>query len=173
MKKYFLIALIVCCLQSVFAKQTVSYIYKALSEEGCGISFNIIRNSDGDYLIVSLTADNIILDDNPELKLKFFNGKVLTINGEKQGQINQTALVNTGYVIPNTSVVSGVSVPVTTGTSIAKFPITQEQIEMFPLGVQKIRISSVPIVHERVFKKDKIGAKIYQLYLNASNAEDF
>jgi len=115
----------------------------------------------------------IILEDNPELKLRFFNGKVLTLNGIKQGQITQTTSLSTGYVVPNTGIVSGVSVPVTSGTSIAKFPINQEQIEMFPLGVQKIRISSLPIVHEREFKKDKIGAKIYKLYLNTPPAGEF
>ena len=61
-------------------------------------------------------------------------------------------------------VVSNVIVPTTAYQSMALFIVTEEQIAMFENGVAKIRITTVPISHERTFKKDKIGAKIYQAY---------
>ena len=41
-------------------------------------------------------------------------------------------------------------------------------------GIEKIRLSMIPKNHERVFKKDKIGIKLYQFYLDIMEEdEDF
>ena len=39
-------------------------------------------------------------------------------------------------------------------------------------GVAKIRLSTIPIEHERTFAKDKIGKKLYQFFLKQKNKDN-
>jgi len=39
-------------------------------------------------------------------------------------------------------------------------------------GVAKIRLSMTPMNHERTFKKDKIGKKLYQFYLKEKQKDE-
>ena len=39
-------------------------------------------------------------------------------------------------------------------------------------AVAKIRLSMTPMNHERTFKKDKIGKKLYQSYLNKKQEDE-
>lgn len=39
-------------------------------------------------------------------------------------------------------------------------------------GVERIRLSMTPMNHERTFKKDKIGKKLYQFYKKAKEKDD-
>ncbi|MDE6001962.1 MAG: hypothetical protein K2G76_00475, partial [Prevotella sp.] len=53
--------------------------------------------------------------------------------------------------------------------STAQFRITPEQFELIKNGIAKVRLSTIPVEHERTFRKDKIGRKLYQFYLKADN----
>ena len=98
------------------------------------------------------------------MKIKTFKGSVLTFSGK---------------VIDNSSssfgILSGsMMIPITGISSTAQFKVIPSEFEMLREGVAKIRLSMTPMNHERVFKKDKIGQKLYQLYLKVkSKEEDF
>ncbi len=64
-------------------------------------------------------------------------------------------------------VVSNVLVPYTELKAMAMFRVTEEDMEMFKLGVESIRLTTLPITHDRTFKKDRIGLKQYQNYQTA------
>lgn len=64
-------------------------------------------------------------------------------------------------------VVSNVLVPYTELKAMAMFRVTEEDMEMFKLGVESIRLTTLPITHDRTFKKDRIGLKLYQNYQTA------
>ena len=72
----------------------------------------------------------------------------------------------TGYFF-----VSGVMVPLSSSKSIAQFPITSKQMELLNQGVSKVSLSTLPIVHEKNFNKDKIGKKLYNSYLKEKEEE--
>ena len=84
-----------------------------------------------------------------------------------------------GDFIDNGSESAGVLVgnmmlPVTEINSTAQFRISPYQFEQIKHGIAKVRLSTIPIEHERIFKKDKIGKKLYKFYQNArSKPDDF
>ena len=70
-------------------------------------------------------------------------------------------------------IVSGnIVLPVTEISSTAQFKISPQQFEMLKNGVAKIRLSTIPIEHERTFAKDKIGKKLYQFFLKQKNKDN-
>ena len=55
----------------------------------------------------------------------------------------------------------GVTVIGSETTSMAKFKIDESQLHLLLCGIQKIRLSTLPITHEITFKDDAIGNKLY------------
>ena len=51
----------------------------------------------------------------------------------------------------------------------AKFPISKEQVESLSKGVKKLRLNTSPQFHEKEWRKDKIGKKLYQKYIDSSS----
>ena len=82
------------------------------------------------------------------------NGEVLKFNGE---------LLDNGAI--STGIVSGnMVIPVSSIISTAQFRVSPEQFELLKDGIVKVRLSTTPIEHEREFKKDKIGKKLYEFF---------
>ena len=63
-------------------------------------------------------------------------------------------------------------IPITYIISTAQFEVSPEQFELLKDGIIKVRLTTTPIEHEREFKEDKIGKKLYEFYLDAQNKED-
>ena len=63
------------------------------------------------------------------------------------------------------------SVPMRMVNTMAQFKVTREQFELLREGVAKVRLSTLPIEHERTFKKDKLGKKLYNFYLHQMNKD--
>jgi len=88
------------------------------------------------------------------MKIRTFSGKYLELKGTVIGNGSQSAGIISGNVV----------IPITEISSTAQFRITSQQFEILNEGVAKIRLSMTPMNHERTFKKDKIGKKLYQFY---------
>ena len=56
--------------------------------------------------------------------------------------------------------------------SVAQFPVSAEVMEKIGHGISKLRLSLLPVNHERSFKKDKMGLKLYQSYLETKAQEE-
>lgn len=65
-----------------------------------------------------------------------------------------------------------VCITITEIKSTAQFSITPEQFEILKEGVAKIRLSMTPMNHERTFKKDKIGKKLYEFFQKEKTKDD-
>ena len=90
------------------------------------------------------------------------NGEVLKFYGELlDNGTTSIGLVSGNMVIPATMIIS-----------TAQFKVSSEQFELLKEGIVKIRLSTTPIEHERVFKKDKIGKKLYQFFTAYRDKED-
>ena len=68
--------------------------------------------------------------------------------------------------------VGNVFVPASEIISSAQFQISVEQFEIIKDGVAKIRMTTSPIVHEKNFKKDCFGKKLYQFYQKVKKIGD-
>ena len=91
---------------------------------------------------------------DPTMKIRTFSGKYLELKGTVIGNRSQSAGIISGNIV----------LPITEISSTAQFEITPQQLEILNEGVAKIRLSMTPMNHERTFKKDKIGKKLYQFY---------
>ena len=100
-------------------------------------------------------SDRMTFLSNPTMRIKTFTGEFLELKGKVIGNGSQSAGIISGNMV----------LPITEISSTAQFGITSQQFEMLNGGVAKISLSMTPMNHERTFKKDKIGKKLYQFYL--------
>lgn len=160
--KKLLLTLVIALSTMATSAQTVGYTYKALAAEGCSMKYSVVKQDSLYYIIATVRSDRMNFLKESTMKIRTFKNDVMTLNGVVIGNGSETG----GVVIGN------MVVPVTTISSSAQFSITPEQMEKLNDGVCKIRLSMTPMDHERTFKKDKIGSKLYQLYLKAKSKDD-
>ena len=96
------------------------------------------------------------------MMIRTANGDVLKFSGELIDNGTESAGIVSGNMV----------IPVTSIISTAQFEVSPEQFELLKDGIIKVRLTTIPIEHEREFKKDKIGKKLYEFYLNVKNKED-
>lgn len=140
---------------SVCAKaQTVSYNHQLLLAEGCRVTLSVAKQDTAYYIIVSVKSDRLKFLKQSTMLLKNYDNEVLKLSGELLSNDSET----TGIMVGN------IMVPATEIQSTAQFSIKPEQFELIKNGVSKIRLSTTPIVHEKSFKKDKFGKKLYTFF---------
>lgn len=154
--KYIKIILLILCLcwGLLSNAQTVGYTYKALAAEGCNMEYSVAKQDTMYSIVATVRSDMMKFLSEPTMKIRTFSGKYLELKGTVIGNRSQSAGIVSGYVV----------IPVTEISSTAQFLITPQQFEILNEGVAKIRLSMTPMNHERTFKKDKIGKKLYQFY---------
>lgn len=144
--------------------QTVGYTYKALAAEGCNMKYSVAKQDTMYSIVATVRSDRMNFLSEPTMKIRTFSGKYLELKGTVIGNGSQSAGIISGNVV----------IPVTEISSTAQFRITPQQFEILNEGVAKIRLSMTPMNHERTFKKDKIGKKLYQFYQKEKqNDENF
>lgn len=154
MKKLILLSLIFALTMHLLA-QSVSYTYRPLAAEGCSISYTPLIANDTAYIVVSVHSDRLVFNDTPTMMVRFFeHDEILKLSGKNQN----TTSTSSGVFISN------VLFPIPEVQAVATFMVTEEQMAMFNYGVSKIRITMLPMNHERTFDNDKIGRKLYQNY---------
>lgn len=142
--------------------QTVSYTYKPLAAEGCQIKYSVAKQDTSYYIIATVHSDRLNFMKESTMLIKTFDGQVIKLYGSQIGNGTESAGIVSGNII----------IPVTEINSTAQFKITEKQLELLNNGVAKVRLSTIPIVHERTFNKDKIGKKLYQFFLKQKDKED-
>ena len=156
MKTIKIILLLFCIILGINAKaQTVGYTYKALAAEGCNMKYSVAKQDTIYSIVATVRSDRMNFLTKPTMKIRTFTGKYLELRGT---------------VIGNGS--GNIVIPITEISSTAQFRITPQQFEILNEGVAKIRLSMTPMNHERTFKKDKIGKKLYQFYLNEKQKDE-
>ena len=158
----FLLGIILSFIFNDLNAQTVSYIYKALAAEGCSMKYSVAKQNEKYYIIVTVSSDRMKFLKESTMMVRTVNGEVLKFNGELFDSGTETAGIISGNMV----------LPVTSIMSTAQFEVSPEQFELLKEGIVKIRLSTIPIEHEREFKKDKIGKKLYEFFTIARNKED-
>ena len=159
--RYILIA-VLCLVSSNLTAQTVGYTYKALAAEGCTMKYSVAKQDTSYYIIATVRSDRMTFLSEPTMKVRTFNDEVITLTGTTIGNGSQSAGIVSGNII----------IPVTEISSTAQFKVTPDQFESIKSGIAKVRLDMTPMNHERTFKKDKIGKKLYQFYLKAKSQDD-
>ena len=142
--------------------QTVSYSYKLLSAEGCYMRYSVAKQDTIYSIIATVRSDRMNFLNEPTMKVRTFTGKYLELKGDVIGSGSQSMGIVSGNMV----------IPITEISSTAQFRITPQQFEILNEGVAKIRLSMTPMNHERTFKKDKIGKKLYQFYLKEKQKDE-
>ena len=125
----------------------MSYSYKVLAAEGCKVEYSAVWQDGVPYVIVAVSSDRLMFNDMPTMTVRLFDGDTIRLKGE-----NVATSTSQGGVM-----VGNIFVPSTELKAIAQFPLSKEQVEMFTNGIAKVRISTIPLVHEHTYKKTKSG----------------
>lgn len=142
--------------------QTVGYTYRPLAAEGCNMKYSVVKQDTAYYIIATVKSDRLNFLKESTMLLKTFDGEVIKLYGSQIGSGSETAGIVSGNIV----------LPVTEISSTAQFKISPQQFELLKKGVAKIRLSTIPIEHERTFDKDKIGKKLYQFFLKQKNKDN-
>lgn len=155
MKKFVLLLFVLFSAVLYSQAQTVRYSYRLLSPEGCTVSYTPSFVGDTAYIVVSVRSDRLVFSYNPTMMVRFFNtDQILQLEGKKLDATSSEGAVMVGYVF----------VPISEVKAMAMFKVSEQEMEMFKSGVERIRLSTLPITHDRTFKNDRIGQKLYQNY---------
>ena len=160
-RSLYLLALI-AILASCGPAKSVSYTYRLLTEEGCTVSYSTVQNDDQLMIVVTVKSYGLVFNNHPTMLLKNFKGEVLKLEGMDLHARTETG----GYLVNNVGVV------ITELSAMAEFPIDEKDIDFFASGVSKVRLSTVPIVHEREFDSDVIGNYLFSSLKKASISAD-
>lgn len=160
--KYLILALLLVNITVCVSAQTVGYWHKILSPEGCTVQYSVVKHESGYYIVATVHSERMHFGSESDMKVRTFNDEVLTLKGEVVSSGSQTSGIISGTVV----------IPVTELITTARYAITPEEFEILNHGVAKVRLSMVPVNHERTFKKDKIGKELYQFYLKAKAKDD-
>lgn len=161
-KKIFYTVLLYLLSNTIVLSQKASYTYRALAAEGCTMSYSVAKQDTSYYIVATVRSDRMQYLSEPTMKIRTFNDEVFELKGVSLGSGSESAGILMGNIM----------VPVTEIQSTAQFQITPQQFQMIKNGVAKVRLSMTPMNHERTFKKDKIGKKLYKLYLKAKQQDD-
>ena len=163
MKTNKIILLLFCIILGLNAKaQTVSYSYKPFAAEGCYVSYCVAKQDTIYSIVATVRSDRMKFLSEPTMKIRTFTGEYIELKGSVIGDGSRSAGLINGNII----------VPITEINSTAQFTITPQQFEILNHGVAKIRLSMIPMNHERTFRKDKIGRKLYQFYLDIKENDE-
>lgn len=165
MKKLITVSILSFFFSICVIAQTVSYNHQLLLDEGCSVTLSVARQDTSYYIIATVKSDRLKFLKQSTMLLKNFNNEVLKLSGELLSNDTETAGVMVGKMI----------IPATEINSTAQFTISPEQFELIKDGVSKIRLTTTPIVHEKTFKKDKFGKRLYKYFqdLRLKSDDDF
>lgn len=141
-----------------------SYVYSQVSYGDTtwgnyNMKINVATENDSIFLTLTYTHHQNKLLDTPKLLLRFMDESTLSLEGE----LFSTSNKNYGGIV-----VSGILVSSDYYISEAKFSISKEQMNHFKVGVKKLRLNTSPKYHEKEWKRDKIGAILYDAYIKSS-----
>ena len=123
------------------------------------MQINVVTENDSVFLNMTFTSEDRKITDHPKLLLRFMDDSMISLEGVNVSSVqkNEGGLIVYGLLLSSDYFISE-----------AKFPISKEQISLFGKGVKKLRLNTSPKIHEKGWKIDKIGKKIYEAYLKCS-----
>ena len=156
MKKLLLLFLLT--LSYSYSKAQVSYGDNFLVDYN--VKINLSTENGSPYLTLILTSERLKMSDTPKLLLRLMDDSVISLEGYL---LDSSKKSEGAYIIGN------IALDVNYNVTEAKFPISKEQVESLSSGVKKLRLNTSPKFHEKEWRKDKTGKKLYNKYLESSS----
>ncbi len=153
-----LLSLLLIVLSCTCTKAQVSYGDRAFGDGN--IQINVSTEKDSVYLTFIVTSWKYNMSDSPKVLIRFMNDEVISLDGK----LLDSSIMNDGAVM-----IGYVAVSSNEYITEAKFPISKGQIEKFSNGIKKVRINTSPDYHEKEWRRDKIGKKLYAKYKESSS----
>lgn len=162
MKRLMLLLIAVLSICSLSA-QSIGYKHSGSKIDGkCSVDFYPYCYDGECFVVVCVTSAEVILPPNPTLLLRLNDDSVLKLGGWMFNTSKfQTALSADNATLPTDEV-----------TMIAKFPISEKEVEMLREGVKKVGLDLLPMVHQHEFKKDKLGKGLYKSFTEAIKRDE-
>ncbi len=160
MKKLVLLISSILLLVSCGTQKQISYIHRPLAAEGCTVSWSVLPENGSLNIVTTVKSDRLMFSNSPVLMLKNFNGEVLQLEGTSLQPRSETSGVMSGSIF----------IPISEVSAIAQFPISEQDISFFKSGISKVRLTTVPLVHEKEFSNDQIGAFLYKALMNTNTS---
>ncbi len=160
MKKLILFIAGLFFLVSCGTQKQMTYMHRPLAAEGCTVTWSVLPENGQLNIVATVKSDRLVFSNTPTMMLKNFDGEVLQLEGTSLQPRSETGGI----------VSSGVIIPISEVSSIAQFPISEYDIPFFKSGISKVRLTTVPLVHEKEFSHDQIGSFLYKALTNAKNS---
>ena len=161
MKKIVALLSGILTLVSCATSKQVSYLHRPLAAEGCTVTYSVMQEKGELCIVTTVKSDRLLFGDSPTMMLKNFDGEILQLEGSSfQARSETGGIVSGSLILPYTEV-----------SAIAQFPVSALDIPFFKSGISKVRITTVPLVHEKEFSKDYIGAFLYKALSREQSAE--
>lgn len=123
------------------------------------MKINLSTEKDSTFLTLILTFARQKISDCPKLLLRLMDDSVISLEVICGITNKSDGAVMIGYT----------AVAINHYITEAKFPISKEQVESLSKGVKKLRLNTSPQFHEKEWRKDKIGKKLYKKYKESSS----
>ena len=160
-KKYCMRKIVVLLVFSLFFINVKAHVsYGDLAFGDYNMKINISTEKDSIYLVVTYTDSKNKLTDTPRMLIRLMDNSVISLEGKMMGVQSKS---DGGVVI------SGVYVASNHFVSEARFPISIDEMQSFKHGLKKLRLNTSPKYHEKEWKRDKIGKKLYENYIKSSS----
>ena len=160
MRNLLLIVTILIC--SILKTEAQSYTVGILTNHYYKVKMNIQVEGTDIYLYTTMTTEKMSYDLPPSLKIRTFDDIVIELNG-----VNINSKKSGAGVL-----VGGIMVPITEYSEIARFNITEEDMNAISKGIKKIRLGTSPSSYDKTFSADNLGKKLYKQYLKAQKQRD-
>ena len=162
MKRILLLFVLTAIIVSCGPAKSISYTHKPLAAEGCSVTYSALQQDGQLFIIVMVKSDRLVFSDTPTMMLKNFEGEVLKLEGTNLQAQTETSGVLIGSMV----------LPISELRAMAQFPVDLSDVVFFKSGIAKVRLSTVPIVHEKTFSSDRIGKYLYSELLSANSSEN-
>ncbi len=145
---------------NIASAKTFTYLCK-----GGDVTYSIAKQKEDFFLVVTFSTDETRFMSDPKLLIRTFKNEVISLSGRSIGDGAKSFGVAVGNIV----------VPISKVVSTAQFPMSIDQLEKLNDGIKKIRIEVSPVNHEKEYKKDKFGAKLFKQYqiMRAQKDEEF
>ena len=124
------------------------------------MKINVSVEKDSVFLSLTFTSASRKMSDKPKLLIRLMDDIILSLDGQL---LDSTSKSDGAVMIGNVAYASHHFI------TEAKFPIQREQIEQFNKGIKKLRLNTSPKYHEKEWKRDKIGKKLFNKYKESSS----
>lgn len=136
-----------------------------LSTEDFTLRMSFNREQETPYLVVVCVSESCQWGDEPRLLIKLMNDSVMDLSGRL---FSTNTASNNGVAIGNIFTSSSEI------HSIALFPISEQDISRFSIGIKKIRPNLLPKSKDKEWTTDVLGVKLIKEFVRTPTfKEDF